>query len=213
MPSTLATEILAVLDRLSGGVHAGFRLAHAKGTMYAGTFTPSSAAAGLTRAPHANRPSTPVTVQFSLSAGIPTAADNDLQRSGPQGMAVRFHLAETGTAHLTAEQAAVKPADFLAAEMSERLAAGPAVLRIMVQLADAGDNVTSSPAVWPESRPLVEFGRLTISERADDLAPERRKIIFDPVPRVDGIDSAGDPLTELRSEIHLVSGRRRRGNS
>ena len=51
---------------------------------------------------------------------------------------------------------------------------------------------------------------MTIRERVDELAPERRKIIFDPVPRVDGIDPAGDPLTEVRSEISLLSGRRRR---
>ena len=44
----------------------------------------------------------------------------------------------------------------------------------------------------------------------DELAPERLKMIFDPVPRVDGIDSSGDPLIELRSEIYLQSGRRRR---
>jgi catalase len=37
-----------------------------------------------------------------------------------------------------------------------------------------------------------------------------RQIIFDPVPRVDGIDPVGDPLTEVRSQIYLVSGRRRR---
>jgi catalase len=41
--------------------------------------------------------------------------------------------------------------------------------------------------------------------------PDRRSIIFDPVPRVDGIDSSGDPLTEVRSDIYLLSGRRRRG--
>jgi catalase len=34
-----------------------------------------------------------------------------------------------------------------------------------------------------------------------------RKANFDPVPRVDEIDSAGDPLTEVRSEIYLLSGR------
>jgi catalase len=44
----------------------------------------------------------------------------------------------------------------------------------------------------------------------DDTEPERRRIIFDPIPRVDGIDSSGDPLSELRSEIYLLSGRRRR---
>jgi catalase len=36
-------------------------------------------------------------------------------------------------------------------------------------------------------------------------------MFFDPVPRVDGIDSAGDPLTAVRSDVYLASGRRRRG--
>jgi catalase len=79
-----------------------------------------------------------------------------------------------------------------------------------VQLAEAGDVVTDSNVKWPEGRELMEFGTLAITERVDELAPERRKIIFDPLPRVDGIDSAGDPLTDLRSEIYLLSGRRRR---
>jgi catalase len=309
MSSKLAADILEVLDRLAGGVHAGFRPVHAKGTMYAGTFAPSVAAVGLTRAPHATRSSTPATVRFSLAAGIPTTADNDPQESGPQAIAVRFHLADHvhtdiiahshngfpvrtgeqflaflraaaasgpdaptpppivaflaghptakafveapkpipasfaqqtyfavlafkfmnatgetkfgrfrvvpagGPAFLSAEQAAVKTADFLAAEMSQRLAAGPVVFRIQVQLAEAGDEVADSTAVWPENRSIVDFGTLTIRERVDELAPERRKIIFDPIPRVDGIDSAGDPLTELRADIYLLSGRRRRAAS
>jgi catalase len=306
MSSQLAADILEVLDRLSGGVHAGFRPVHAKGTMYAGTFTPNSAATDLTRAPHASRASTPVTVRFSLAAGIPTTADNDPQASGPQAIAVRFHLADhvhtdiiahshngfpvrtgeeflaflraaaasgpdapapppiaafladhpsakafveapkpipssfaqqeyfavtafkfvnaagkerfgrfrvvpaAGTQFLSAEQAALRTADFLAADMSDRLTAGPVEFRVLVQLAETGDVVADSTKVWPESRPFVEFGTLTIRERVDELAPERRKIIFDPLPRVDGIDSAGDPLTEVRSDIYLLSGRRRR---
>ena len=55
MPSALIPDLLAVLDRLSGGVHPGFRPAHARGAMFAGTFTPSPGAADLTRAPHATR--------------------------------------------------------------------------------------------------------------------------------------------------------------
>ena len=84
------------------------------------------------------------------------------------------------------------------------------MFRVLVQLAESGDVVTDATKLWPESRPLVEFGTLTLTERVDELAPERRKIIFDPVPRVDGIDSAGDPLTAVRSDIYLLSGRRRR---
>ena len=44
--------------------------------------------------------------------------------------------------------------------------------------------------------------------RVDDQVPDRRKIIFDPIPRVDGIESSGDPLTEVRADISLLSGRR-----
>src|SRR6476659_2034839 len=94
MESTLITDLLGVLDQLSGGVHVGFRPAHAKGLMCAGTFTPSPEAAELTRAPHAARPSTPVTVRFSNSSGLPTIPDNDPAHSGPRGFAVRFHLAD-----------------------------------------------------------------------------------------------------------------------
>ena len=94
--------------------------------------------------------------------------------------------------------------------VSERLERGPVQFRVLVQLAEAGDVVTDSTVPWPETRQEVEFGTLDITERLDELAPERRKMIFDPVPRVDGIDSAGDPLTEVRSEIYLLSGRRRR---
>jgi catalase len=92
--SALATDLLGVLDDLSGGEHAGFRPAHAKGLMCAGTFRPSPEAAGLTRAPHAARPATPVTVRYSDATGLPTVPDNDPKRSGPRGIAVRFHLAE-----------------------------------------------------------------------------------------------------------------------
>ena len=41
MSSALITDLLGVLDELSGGVHPGFRPAHAKGLMCIGTFSPS----------------------------------------------------------------------------------------------------------------------------------------------------------------------------
>jgi catalase len=306
MPSTLITDLLDVLDELAGGTRHGFRPVHARGTMYSGAFTPAPEAAKLTRAPHATRPSTPITVRFSLAAGIPTAADNDPQVASPQGIAVRFHLGDhvhtdiighsvngfpvrtgeefleldraiaasgpgapapppikaflaahpaakafvetpkpvptsfarqtyfavtafkftnaegqsrfgrfrlrpdAGTEFLSAEQLARKTTDFLQAELSERLARGPVGFRVVVQLAEAGDVVTDATSIWPESRRQVELGSISITERVDELDPERRKIIFDPVPRVDGIDASDDPLIAVRSELYLASGRRRR---
>jgi catalase len=304
MSPALITDLLGVLDELAGGVHPGFRPAHAKGLMCAGTFHPSREAAGLTRAPHAARASTPVTVRYSDSTGLPTIPDNDPARSGPRGIAVRFHLAdhvhtdivghstdgfpvrtgeefleflraaaafgagkpealgaflaahpntrrfaeapkpiptsfareaffavtsfqftnaqgvsrhgrfrirpEGGTEYLSAEQAAAKSANFLFDEIGPRLASGPVRLGVFVQLAGAGDDVTDSSVPWPAGRTEIPFGTITLSARVDDTEPERRKIIFDPIPRVDGIDTSGDPLSEVRSEIYLLSGRRRR---
>src|SRR5262245_17427838 len=265
MASQLIQDLLAALDKLAGGIHTGFRPVHAKGQMYAGSFTPSRDATNLTRAAHAARPTTPITVRFSLAAGIPSVADNDPTGSSPQAIAVRFHLGEhlhtdiiahsingfptrTGeeflefiraaaasgpgapspppiaeflathpaakafveaphripasyasqpyfavtafkftnqhgesrfgrfrivpeaeVKFLTSEVAATRPADFLAAEMSERLARGAVKFRVVVQLTEPGDEVAESTVQWPESRPQVEFGTLSITERVDEL--------------------------------------------
>jgi catalase len=299
----LADKLLDALDKLSG-LHSGFRPAHAKGLMCSGTFSPSPEAAKLTRAPHASRPSTPVTVRYSDSTGVPTIPDNDPQRSGPRGIAVRFHLAdhahtdivahstngfpvrtgeefleflraaaafgagkpealgaflathpsakrfveaakpiptsfareaffavtafrftnaedmsrhgrfriwpEAGTDYLTDEQAARKSTNFLFDEIGPRLAQGPIRLGVFVQLAADGDDMKDASVTWPDDREELQFGTVTLTQREDHQAPERRKIIFDPIPRVDGIDPSGDPLTEVRSDIYLLSGRRRR---
>jgi catalase len=61
----LAQLLLQAFDEFFG-LHPGFRPAHAKGLMCAGVFTPSPEATNLTRAPHAARPLTPVTVRFVL---------------------------------------------------------------------------------------------------------------------------------------------------
>jgi catalase len=86
-----AADLLAVLDQLFG-LHPGFRAVHAKGAICSGVFTPTPAAAELTRAPHANRPSTPVHVRLSDFAGVPMVPDNDPEGASPRGIAVRFHL-------------------------------------------------------------------------------------------------------------------------
>ncbi len=302
----LAELLLDALDTLSG-LHPGHRPAHAKGLMCSGTFTPSPEATKLTRAPHAGKPSTPVTVRYSDSTGVPTVPDNDPQRSGPRGIAVRFHLAdhahtdvvahstngfpvrtgeefldflrataafgagkpealgaflathpnakrfveaakpiptsfvreaffavtafrftnaegvsrhgrfrirpEAGTECLTEEEAARKSANFLFDEIGPRLAQGPIRLGVFVQMAERGDDVADASVPWPDNRAQIPFGTLTLTARVDDQEPERRRIIFDPVPRVDGIDTSGDPLTEVRSDIYLLSGRRRRAAS
>jgi catalase len=299
----LAQRLLEALDALAG-LHPGFRAAHAKGLMCAGVFTPAPQAASLTKSPHASRPSTPTTVRFSNSTGLPDVPDNDPGKSGPRGMAIRFHLGEhehtdvvahstdgfpvrtgeefleflraaaaagtgqpqaigeflathpaakrfvetpkpiptsfareaffavtafkftnsqgmsrhgrfrirpaAGTEYLTSEVAAARSPNFLFDEIGQRLAKEPVRLNTFVQMAEPGDDVTNASVTWPSSRPEIPFGTITLTTRVDDQASERRKVIFDPVPRVDGIDPSGDPLTQVRADIYLLSGRRRR---
>ena len=44
-------------------------------------------------------------------------------------------------------------------------------------------------------RPDAGTAYLTLTARGDDQVPDLRRIIFDPVSRVDGLESSDDPLT------------------
>ena len=88
----LANDLLQQFDQLFGS-HPGFRPAHAKGLMLTGTFTPAAQARSLTTAPHIARESTPVTVRFSNSTGLPEIPDS-APDANPRGFAIRFNLAE-----------------------------------------------------------------------------------------------------------------------
>lgn len=303
---TLSHDLLEGFDRANGGIHPGFRPAHAKGILLTGVFTPSSEAALLTRAPHTQRNSTAVTVRFSDFAGIPTVSDNDSQGASPRGCAIRFHLAEhvhsdivahsvdtfptrtaeeflgflnaliatdpagphpnaieqflgthpaalkfvqtpkpipssfakesffavsafkftnkdgvsrygryrllpaAGNEYLDEAAAAAQGPNFLFDEIKERVAKDPVRFHIVVQLAGDGDTVDDVTVRWPEGRPQLKFGEISLKEIAPNNAGEQQRIIFDPIPRVDGIEASADPLFEPRANIYLMSGRRRR---
>jgi catalase len=301
----LSQDILKQFDTIFG-LHPGFRPAHARGTLLTGTFTPDPDAASLSRAPHITRPSTPVTVRFSNSTGIPLLPDND-PNANPRGLAMRFHLAEhvhtdivshstdgfpartgqefleflqaaaasgpetpspkpieqflgshpaalafvqapkpspssfaketyfgvtamrfinqggagrygryrilpdAGVEHLDPEVTKDKGPNFLFDELTERIASGPISFQVFAQLANDGDEVNDATVHWPEDRPLTRLGQIVLTDPAADDAQDQKKIIFDPIPRVDGIEPSDDPLLELRAAIYLISGRRRRG--
>jgi catalase len=117
---------------------------------------------------------------------------------------------ESGAEHLSDEAAKLQPADFLFNELKDRVASQPIRFQIRVQLANEGDTVDNATVHWPEDREVVDFGTITLTGVTPDNAREQQTIIFDPIPRVDGIDPSEDPLLELRAAIYLLSGRRRR---
>ena len=115
-----------------------------------------------------------------------------------------------GIEHLTEEAVRTRDANYLFDELTERIAAGPIRFDIYVQIAAEGDIVDDATIRWPAGRPLLHFGSITLTEKASDDARKQKSIIFDPVPRLDGIEPSADPLLELRAAVYLLSGRRRR---
>lgn len=118
---------------------------------------------------------------------------------------------EAGIEHL--DQAAVQAAgaNYLFDEITSRIAAGPVRFHIHVQMAGAHDTVDDATVHWPADRPLMDFGTVELTALAPDNEAQQHRIIFDPIPRVDGIEPSADPLLELRAAVYLLSGRRRRG--
>jgi catalase len=117
---------------------------------------------------------------------------------------------EAGNDHLDDAAVAAKGPNYLMDELQERVAAGPIGFRILVQLAKDGDVVDDATIHWPEDRTVFELGTIALTAPVADDAHEQQQIIFDPIPRVDGIEPSDDPLLELRAAIYLISGRRRR---
>ena len=119
-------------------------------------------------------------------------------------------LPEGGNEYLDDATVKSKSENFLFEEMDTRLTSGPVKLRIVVEIAEAGDDVSDATIVWPANRRHVNFGTVTLTKRVADDDAEAKRIIFDPVPRVDGIDPSDDSLIEIRAALYLLSGRRRR---
>lgn len=115
-----------------------------------------------------------------------------------------------GGEYLDDGSAAGKTPNYLMDEIRDRLVKGAVRFQIVVQLAAGGDVVEDSTVHWPEDREQVEFGTFELTAEASNNEAEQRHIIFDPIPRVDGIGSSGDPLLEPRANVYLMSGRRRR---
>jgi catalase len=287
------------------GAYPGIRPAHAKGILLKGEFTPAPGASALSRAPHFANPSTPVTVRFSNSTGVPLIPDND-PNANPRGIAVRFHLGErvhtdiiahstdgfpthtgeeflefltaiatsapgapsptpveafvgshpaalafvqtpkpapvsfategyfgvtameflnadgasqfiryqispeAGLDHLDDETTKAKEPNYLFDEIATRVKSAPIVFKVKAQLAGVGEVVDDATIHWAADSKVADLGTITLTSLVEEDAAEQKHTIFDPIPRVDGIEPSNDPLLELRAAIYLISGRRRR---
>jgi catalase len=92
MADQFAEEVVDAINDLTGA-HAGHRAAHAKGTLCAGTFTATPAAAALSRAAHLQGEPVRATVRFSNGGGDPGVPDYATEG---RGIAVKLYLPDGG---------------------------------------------------------------------------------------------------------------------
>ena len=77
---------------------------------------------------------------------------------------------------------------------------------------DTGIDVLDYVAVHqshPLAGPLLAELAIEYTTRYGGDA-EQKHVIFDPIPRLAGIEPSDDPLLELRAAVYLISGRKRR---
>ena len=90
------------------------------------------------------------------------------------------------------------PLSIVSAETTawQGLSNDPAKLKIRVQLAAEGDVVDDATIGWPEDREQLEIGTLRLTSVVPDNGAAQRRIVFDPIPRVECIEPSADPLLQ-----------------
>ncbi len=293
----------ALFDTMSGALPKPFphyRVNHAKGALYEGSFTPAPGAAALTTAPHLQSTPSTVLVRYSNSGGVPDVADN-APSSAVRGMAFTFHLpdgtetdlmminvpvfvtrtpedflallkaagatkpdspqpspiaqllaahpetkaffgipkpmpesfaterffalhaykltnakGEThfvrfrlvpagGTAYRAAGTTAALPPNVLFEEMPARVAAGPVAYTLQAQVAAAGDPTNDPTIAWPEDRPIVTLGTLTVTTAVADSVVAERKVGYLPNRELPGLAVSDDPFLKTRAEVYGIA--------
>ncbi|EHL01209.1 putative protein SrpA [Glarea lozoyensis 74030] len=119
-------------------------------------------------------------------------------------------IPDAGVSTFTADEVKDKDPNFLHQELEERLSKGAIGFKLVAQVAAEGDQVNDATVHWPEDRPIVELGSLKLEKVLEDSAKVAKVTIFDPIPRVSGVEASEDPLLEMRAALYLISGKERR---
>jgi catalase len=123
--------------------------------------------------------------------------------------AVRYIMAPQKAVHLTAEEAASKPPDFLEDDLPQRIAKKPVVFHLKAQLAAADDQTKDPSQPWPDDRNVVDLGVLTLDKPVADSLEAQKKLLFLPTHLIDGIELSDDRLPAIRAEVYALAFARR----
>jgi catalase len=113
-----------------------------------------------------------------------------------------------GEHSLPADQVSKADANYLAAEILERVSHASAKFKLMLEIAEPADKLQDPSIAWPESRRKVELGTIEITQAVADNGTAERNLLFIPGALPSGIE-AEDPMIKARSDAYPVSYQRR----
>jgi catalase len=116
---------------------------------------------------------------------------------------------EAGEATLPDDDAKALGADYLRAELADRLAEGPVSFELKFQTPTDDDPIDDPTAVWPDDRERLAAGVLEITELTDDPEGGDHIEVFDPTRVPDGVELSDDPILHARARAYSVSAYRR----
>lgn len=114
-----------------------------------------------------------------------------------------------GEKRLSDEELKTAGANFLEPALIARLQQGPASWEMLVTLGQPGDPEDNPTLSWPEGRPEVKVGTLTLGAAQNQKGAACEGINFDPLVTSDGIAPTNDPVLLFRSPAYAVSAGKR----
>jgi catalase len=116
-----------------------------------------------------------------------------------------------GVKGLSDDEAKAKGANFLSADLRERVAAGQAAFDFNLQVAQAGDRIDSAVTPLPDDRRKVKLGTLRITAVSPDATGPCVAITFVPTNLPKGVEAGADPMLAARAAPYAVGLGRRLG--
>ena len=128
--------------------------------------------------------------------------------SAGNSRAVRWAVApETPYAPITDAEKSEK--NFLQADLTQRLQAGPLRWHLILTVAAPGDPTDDATMQWPDDRRHIDAGTLVIDRDTSQDDGACRDVNFDPTILPAGIKPSNDPLLAARSAAYALSFKRR----
>lgn len=112
---------------------------------------------------------------------------------------------EAKAERITPEELAKRGDDYLEREIVEKVGTAPQRWKLILTLADPGDQTADPSRAWPEGRRTIDAGTLIVRRIEPEADGPCRDINFDPTILPRGIHVSDDPFPAARSAAYAKS--------